>query len=565
MLAELHRQAKPQTPEATAASSSIDTKKAAASSNDGGFTSRGGRSGSIFDGMQVVTSSPTPAQLPKGGSGSGDAGAASPAATATATSDSGSAASGTALSSEKPPREETKLNAAARALKDSLRARCQSKQEMSKRGRDLQAADATRAADCAATRAELEAAQRREEAAIASEDYDAAAAAAALIDSLGLKLSQSKLEQSKAKEAVAALDLARVEAIGASITSLERTGTEYEGLRESEAKESERRLEERKLKLQRREDKAQLDLERVTRKLGHMEVDLKHVNEEESDIQNAISGQTRDVQTERDKLKGEAIEIAIEVEGCQRLKEREAALAERNAGVARCDAKISEARKGYERQLTRISRSVTRLKDNREALEEKAEIEREADKVAGSARELEAERDDLARALSGIGGVARGVEQLIMALRDNMRILRAWSNAQRLQDSAAAAQGQDAVPALRAELESVTQKLVKIASEREAKEAGLKNSAVIRTCDARARPRKGEEGRREAPRVQGRCAHQLGTQGPRGEKGRGGGGGAAETGAEELSKTAAVNERPSPSSRRDSSVQCPAMTRRGLR
>mmetsp|Transcript_4783 Transcript_4783/g.11330 ORF Transcript_4783/g.11330 Transcript_4783/m.11330 type:complete len:1103 (-) Transcript_4783:292-3600(-) len=269
------------------------------------------------------------------------------------------------------------------------------------------------------------AASKAVEAAIEAEDYEAADAHTKEIDELKAEVLRLQKKSRQATRNRAALESEKARSIAATLDGLKGVSENFARLAGERREEKAAYVNKTTANLQRQEDRACGELERVERRLGHTEVDRKHVDEEEADIQGAIDRETSDVSARRSKLEGEAIELEMEVEGLRaKLAEREASLRKCRGAIDVCDEQIGEAKKGYDRQLARIAeKRDSILKDQREAEGEKQNLLQQIEAMKQKSADLKEKESDYEASIEELSACAQGIGQLIQSLAQEKKIV----------------------------------------------------------------------------------------------------------------------------------------------
>mmetsp|Transcript_19635 Transcript_19635/g.29306 ORF Transcript_19635/g.29306 Transcript_19635/m.29306 type:complete len:1032 (-) Transcript_19635:152-3247(-) len=267
--------------------------------------------------------------------------------------------------------------------------------------------------------------QAAESKAIEEERYEAADESSKIIDELTATINNSKSEVQKAMEAYVELEKMKKDSISGSLTGLEESADNFSKLADERASEKTDFLNSTTKRLQRMEDKATADLERVERKLGHVEVDKKHVEEEETDILDVIKKQTSSEMEEKERLDSEAIQIELEVEGLKaKLKQKQAELEARRAAISSLEEKIDETRQGYDRQLKRIAeKRESILKDQREAEGEKDELQTQMQLVKEQLGNLSKTESEFDGGIAKLRACSSGILTLLSALQEEKKIV----------------------------------------------------------------------------------------------------------------------------------------------
>jgi hypothetical protein len=104
------------------------------------------------------------------------------------------------------------------------------------------------------------------------------------------------------------------------------------------------------------------DFERIARLLTHVSVDMKHVEEEETEIEASISSQTKDATVERDDLSQREVALQIAIDSLRaQLAEKEAELSTVEQGLRSAEARIEKVRDVHDRQIKRVYEKKTRI------------------------------------------------------------------------------------------------------------------------------------------------------------------------------------------------------------
>eukprot|EP00466_Bigelowiella_natans_P016127 jgi/Bigna1/74842/fgenesh1_pg.31_\ len=365
----------------------------------------------------------------------------------TSSDDSGN----TALTAAKS-KTERMIESANGRLTNVLLLLCNAKQKFYKDRAELEAVEQRAREGIAEAEARRAKAQKEEEAAIEAEDYEAADAKSKELDELKAEANRLAVEGRKAAEARAVLDATKAAAIASSLGGLQEVAHVFSKLAEERVTEKKGYIEENTERLQRLEDKASAALQRVERKLGHTEVDRKHTDEEEADIAAAIERETKDVSAKRETLETEAIELEME-----------------------------EAKKGYNRQLSRIAEKREGiLKDQMEAKGEKEDLQTQLALLKEQADELKTkaittktttimiteEEKDFDESITQLLHSSQGVEKLVVTLKEEKRIVEEEDDGGESNDGTSAAAPnksevsklQDRILAIAAQVKDITNK-----------------------------------------------------------------------------------------------------------
>lgn len=356
-------------------------------------------------------------------------------------------------------------------LRDVMATLCAAKRRFYEQRTKLEKEESGAQTGIQEARAALSKAEAKEAEAIEKEDYEAADTLSTTIDSLKADIKMKQKTLHATTQSKIDLDGEKVLSIVVSLRGLEAAAKDFTRMQDTQAEEKDKYLSERTTQLQRLEDKAAADLERVERKLGHTEVDRKHVDEEEADIIKAIESQTEGVVDEKKVLDSEALAIEAEIEELRRkLEEREGALRVKQAAIDVCAGKIQEAAKGYERQLKRIAEKREGIKaDQNEAEEEKMGLQNQVDSLSQQAKELKEKEEEFNSKIGSLETHAKSIGKLVGMLAEEKEVVSSWTEA----SSAGSGSETQGVLGLNKHLAEITSKVTQISEAKDQKDHEL--------------------------------------------------------------------------------------------